>query len=487
MIRSVYQSIPKALRPVFSGLCCIALCSGVQAASDPNEQVLAAGLTPEVMSTAIALRDQSLEASSAYAIVESLTTEIGPRLAGSEAEARARDWAVKMLRAKGFDNVRIETFEVPGWERGEERAAIVAPFPQPLIVTALGGSVATPKEGITAEVALFETLDDLRYASREQVAGKIVYVSHAMQRTQDGSSYGYFGRVRRESPELAAAKGAVGVMIRSVGTDQHRFPHTGQTRYAADVTPVPAAALSNPDADQLERIAARGEPITVNLLLTPKAVGTVQSGNVIADIVGSDYPDEIVIIGGHLDSWDLGTGAIDDGAGVGITVAAAELINALDTRPKRTLRLILWGAEEIGLLGGRAYVERHRASLRKHVSGTESDFGGGRVWQLTSRVAPEIEPFVAVLAQTLAPLGVARGRDDVASSGPDLIPMVSAGMPAIRLVQDGSDYFDYHHTPDDTLDKVNALDLNQNVAAFVVFSWLATNTSLADWGWQDVE
>lgn len=440
-----------------------------------------------VIDSAREMRDLAREGTEAYTWLESLTTEVGPRLAGSTQEARARDWAVEKLSSLGFDNVRIEPFSISGWERGVEVAEVLAPYPQPLVVTTLGGSVATPTEGISGRVMGFATLAELESLPDNSLGGDIVYVGHAMRSTQDGSHYGYFGRLRREGASIAAAKGASALLIRSIGTDSHRMPHTGSMTYAAGIKQIPAAALSNPDADQIERMLSRQEPISVRLTLQPKFTGEVESGNVIADITGSELPDEMVVIGGHLDSWDLGTGAIDDGAGVAITLEAARMILASGQRPKRTIRLILWGAEEVGLLGGKAYVERHRSRLRDHVMGTESDFGAGKIWQITSRVSAEAEPLVALIAGLVEPLGIAPGANSVSSSGPDLTPMMAEGMPAFRFVQDGRDYFDLHHTPDDTLDKVSAANLDQSVAAYVVFAWIAANSDLSDWGWREVD
>ena len=436
------------------------------------------GLSQASLEHAVTLRDIAMAGSGAYAIVESLTTEVGPRLAGSESEARAREWGKIKLQSLGFDNVRIETFEMEYWERGEEQASLVYPFPQPLAITALGGSVATPPEGLEAEVAIFESLDALEAAAPGSLEGRIAYVGHAMQATQNGSSYGFYGRLRREGASIAAARGALAIMIRSIGTDSHRMPHTGQMRYSDDAPRIPAAALSNPDADQIERIALRGKPIRAHLKLTPRSVGTRLSGNVIGEIVGFERPEEVVIIGGHLDSWDQGTGAVDDGAGIGIATAAAKLILDSGKRPRRTIRVIYWGAEEVGLLGGSAYLEANRGELGNHIIGTESDFGAGRAWQMNAQVSKEGQAVVDLIGQLVAPIGIVRGNMDKAGSGPDLTPMVRAGLPSFRFTQDGMDYFDLHHTPDDTLDKIESAALDQNVAAFVVFAWLAANSTV---------
>lgn len=423
---------------------------------------------------------QAMAGSNAMAIVTSLTTEVGPRLAGSEAEARARVWAVKTLTEKGFANVRSEPFEMDAWERHEEGAEVLAPYPQPLSVTALGGSVPTEKNGLSAQVAVFETVEDLKRAPEDSLTGRIAYVGHAMQRTQDGSSYGYFNEARTDGPSIAAGKGAVGYLIRSVGTDSHRFPHTGSLRYREDMPRIPALALSNPDADQIERIAADGKTLSVRLMVDSSEVPAAQSGNVLAEVVGREVPQEIVVIGAHLDSWDLGTGAVDDGAGVGITMAALELIKDAGLAPRRTIRLVLWGAEEVGLLGANAYRDRHKEELAQHVIGSESDFGGGRVWKVTADSQSEAgDRLFAEVARLLAPIGVAPGSDDQPGGGPDLYPLIAAGVPTSRLHQDGRDYFDLHHTADDTVDKLDAASLDQNVAAFAVFAWLVADSDVS--------
>ena len=459
-------SVPRSLLPILA-LCCGAAMSMAQPVSR------------ESLAHAEMLRTQAMTGSNAMAIVTSLTTEVGPRLAGSEAEARARVWAVNTLTEKGFSNVRNEPFEMDAWERHEEGAEILAPYPQPLAVTALGGSVPTGKSGLSAQVAVFETLDDLKGAPEGSLTGHIAYVGHAMQRTQDGSSYGYFNEARTGGPSIAAGKGAVGYLIRSVGTDSHRFPHTGSLRYREDMPRIPALALSNPDADQIERIAADGKMLSVRIKVDSSEVPAAQSGNVLAEVVGREAPEEVVVIGAHLDSWDLGTGAVDDGAGVGITMAALELIKDAGLAPRRTIRLVLWGAEEVGLLGANAYRDRHKAELGQHVIGSESDFGGGRVWKVTADSQTEAgDRLFAEISRLLAPIGVAPGSDDQPGGGPDLYPLIAAGVPTLRLHQDGRDYFDLHHTADDTVDKLDAASLDQNVAAFAVFAWLVADSDV---------
>ncbi|MEL6546040.1 MAG: M20/M25/M40 family metallo-hydrolase [Myxococcota bacterium] len=445
--------------------------------------LLSASFEPDlkIRKQAEQLRDAALSDDTAYRYLESLTTEIGPRLAGTEDEARARSWSVKALKALGFKQVRVEPFDMETWIRGKETARILAPFPQPLSVTALGRSGSTGSRELTGTVAVFQSIKDLEALPSGSLRGKIAYVSHQMGKTMDGSSYGYFGKVRFKGPSIAASKGAKAILIRSVGTDSHRMPHTGGTSWEEKQIPIPALALSNPDADQLERIARRGQSIKVGMTVTPKVLGMRKSGNVIVDLPGTDSPKEIVVVGGHLDSWDLGTGAVDDGAGVAITTGAVHLIQKLGLKPKRTIRLIHWGAEEVGLYGAKAYAKAHADELGEHVLGSESDFGAERVYAIHANVSSDGEALIEAMLAVMAPLGIGRGTmgpSFTGSGGPDLIPLHSRGLPRFRLAQDGTDYFDLHHTPDDTFDKVKPEALAQNVAAYAVFLWFVANSDV---------
>ncbi|GAA4740282.1 M28 family metallopeptidase [Sphingomonas daechungensis] len=407
------------------------------------------------------LRDAALKDDYAWDIVEGLTTEVGQRMAGTEAEARARDWAVRKLTAMGFSNVRIEPFDMPVWTRGREAAEILGPFPQKMVVTALGNSASTPGEGITGEVVGFNSEAEFEAAPAETVRGKIVFVSHAMPRTQDGSSYGYFGAPRRQGPSVASRKGAIAIIVRSIGTDYHRNPHAGVQRFEDGVKPIPAGALSIPDAEQLQRILKRGKPVTMRLTLVSQ-VTQGKSGNVIAEVPGRDSKAPILLVGGHLDSWDLGTGAIDDASGVAITTAAAKRI--MDAgKPLRTIRVVWFGAEEVGLFGGFDYQKKHGSE--PHYAIAESDFGADRIWKVDSKLGKDREAEGKALQLALSPLGIVPGSLDKAD-GSDIEPLLNAGMPGVGLSQDGTHYFDLHHTPDDTLDKIDPEALRQNVAAY---------------------
>ena len=431
-------------------------------------------LPAKVEAHATLLMDRALESDQGYKTVAELTTKIGPRLAGSEAEARAREWGVQHLKDLGFKNVRIEPFEISYWERETEAAAITSPYPQPLTITALGNSVSTPEGGVSGEVVRFPTLTDLiNYEEGPSLEGKVVFVDEYMVRTQDGSGYGVAVRKRSGAANEAGKRGAVAALIRSVGTDSHRMPHTGVMNYEENVDQVPIAALSAPDADQLTRALEMSEdPVTVSLDISVKTRETAPSGNVIGEIPGRT--DEIVVIGGHLDSWDLGTGAIDDGAGIGISVGAAKVILDARKKPERTIRVVMFGSEEVGLFGGFAYAREHADELGKHVMAAESDFGAGRIYQLQTKIGETQQKKGDEMARVLEPLGIARG-DNNGFGGPDVTPLRAAGVPVTSLRQNGWDYFDLHHTADDTLDKIDPEDLAQNVAAYAAFTWMAAN------------
>ena len=421
------------------------------------------------------LRTAALSSDNAWDIVESLVTEVGPRLAGSEAEARARQWAVRMLREQRLSNIRVEDFTIPYWDATREEASVVAPTQQRLVVAALGGSPSTPQGGLEAEIVRFADMAALEAAPNSAVAGRIVFIDERMIRSQDGSGYGAAVAKRGRCAPVAQSKGALACLIRSVGTDPHRFAHQGGSSRQAQGASLPAAAISPADADLLARLVASGRSVRVNLNIEADIRENAPSGNVIAEIRGRERPEEIVILAAHLDSWDLGQGAIDDGAGVAIVTAAARLIRDLPQRPRRTIRILLAGAEENGVHGGTAYARAH--ANENHIVGAESDFGAGRVWRFRSRFADPALPHARAIQRQLAPLGIILG-DNAASGGADISDLRTAGMPVVDLSQDGLDYFDLHHTADDTLDKIDPEALRQNVAAFAVFAYLAAEN---DW------
>ncbi len=428
------------------------------------------------LAAAALLRDNALTGNTpepaAYRLVRELTTTIGPRLAATAPEAAARDWVAAKMKSFGFTNVHIQTFAVPHWERGVETATTIGPNPQRLALTALGFSGATPAAGIDAEVVQFADLDALKAAG--DLTGKIVFIDHAMHAAQDGSSYGAFNAIRTAGPAIAASKGAAAYLHRSLATGPARLPHTGVTRWPDGVKPIPAAALSVPDAMQLARLVAAG-PVRLHLVLTPRDLGMGTSGNVVGEIKGTG-PD-VVLVGGHLDSWDLGTGAIDDAAGVAITMTAAwDIASSIALGylppPKRTIRVVAFGDEEAqGPLGGATYLKGHPETVALAL---EADFGGDRVWSLRTSVNPAAKAQVAQLARLLAPLGVAASPLP-AFGGTDIEAAAEGGAGVIDLAQDGTHYFDLHHSADDTLDKIDPAALNQAVAAYAATLWWAAN------------
>ncbi|MWV29404.1 M28 family peptidase [Aurantiacibacter rhizosphaerae] len=428
--------------------------------------ILPAAAQAEHHTTAVADRaDHALTSDqAAWDFLEGITTEVGPRQPGTPAEARGRAWAMDWLNARGFAKVADEPFQMRTWVRGEEEARVTAPFAQPMHITALGNTASTGADGIEAEVVYFPSYADLEAAPVGSLSGKIAFISHDMRPTQDGSGYSFAGPARWTGPSLAASKGAIATIIRSIGTENHRTPHTGGTTFADGVEPTPAGALSNPDADNLERMFARadGQPITMHLTLTPRWLGDTTSGNVLGEITGSNPSLPPVLVACHLDSWDLGTGAIDDAAGCAI-VASAALNVAEAGQPLRTIRVLMAGAEETGLWGSEAYSATH---IDEPIGvGMESDFGADRIWRFESNFRETNPDLHARIAQSVARFGVANSTN-VASGGADINISRDQGGAIIDLQQDGTRYFELHHTPDDTLDKVDPVQLRQNVAVW---------------------
>jgi carboxypeptidase Q len=432
------------------------------------------GETPEAAApladAAARIVGRALVANRAMETLEQLCDDCGARLSGSENAARAVAWCVERLQRDGFEHVRAEKVMVPHWVRGECRVAMTAPRPQQLTACALGGSVGTGGHAITAPVIATESLQSLEKLAAADVAGKIVLFTRRMER-EGGEKAGYGATVSiRGGGAVAAAKlGAVGVMIRSVGTGNARLVHTGAMHYEDGVAQLPAVAISAEDSEMLERMLARGIAVQASLDLTCETQGDVESANVVGEIVGREKPEEVVVIGGHLDSWDLGLGAIDDGAGVVICWEAARLLKELDLRPRRTLRVVFFMNEENGLAGGDGYATQHADELPRHVAAIESDGGAGRPlgFGCSSGDADlaRVQQFGALLR------GIGAGNVKSGGGGADVSPMRRRGVPTLGLNQDSHWYFDYHHTPADTPDKVDPFELSLNVAAMGVMAY----------------
>jgi hypothetical protein len=421
---------------------------------------------------AAAIRDKALTDPTAWTMLESLTTEVGPRPVGSPAMARARDWGVATLKRLGFQSVHVESFTTRAWSRGPESAQVVGPWPQKLAIIGIGGSAPTPPGGLTAPIALFKSYGEMLAQPPGALKGMIAVVTQPMGRTQDASSYGAVGVMRFLGAAEAARRGAVGYLIRSISTDDTRLPHAGGGAEAG----IPAAALSPPDAELLEHMVARGKPVTVRLDMASSIDPAAPAWNVVGEIPGRGATDEVIVVGGHLDSWDPGTGAIDDAAGIAITTAAAKLAGEAGP-PRRTIRVVMWGSEEQGG-SGRAYAEAHKAEAGKIMVAGESDLGAGRIWSLRLPKAGAEHAAMKAFRAALPPLKVVVKAEPPRSGGSDIRGLIGLGVPFVDFNQDASRYFDLHHSADDTLDKVDPDELAQNVAVWASFLWTAANSDV---------
>ena len=422
--------------------------------------------------TADQLVDRELARSQSYEILSHLTDEIGPRLSGSANAAAAVRWTTERFRAWGID-VRNERVMVPHWVRGREEASLVSHRNQNIVLTALGGSVATPPKGVTADVVEVNSFDELKSLGAK-VRGKIVYFNNPMdmemvRARRSFEAYGKAVAYRADGPSRAAEYGAVAALIRSVASASLRTPHTGALHYDPKQPKIPAAAMAIEDAMLVDRLIRRGDHVRMHLVLTPKTLPDAPSANVIAEVRGRERPDEIVLIGGHLDSWDLGTGAIDDGAGVAMVMESLRLLKQMDVHPKRTIRAVLFMNEENGLRGGRQYFENHKRE--KHVAVIETDAGGAAPTGFSTTLKGDALAALEARAQVLAKVGAARFEVSP-ETGADTSFLVESGVPGFGLIPDPLHYFDYHHSPADTLDKVDPKELAQDTAAVVALAYV---------------
>ncbi len=393
-----------------------------------------------------------------------LTDTIGHRLSGSPQLERAVMWAVETMKRDGLENVHTETVLVPKWVRGSERADVIAPVHRRLSMLGLGNSVGTPAEGIEAPVVVVHGFEELE-AHASDLPGRIVLLNVPF------TSYSETSRYRRVGPSRAARHGALAVLVRSIGPDGLRLPHTGELEYTAGAPRIPAAALSSEDADLLERLVTRGGPVVVRLKMDAHMDGEAASANVVGEVRGRERPEEVVVVGGHLDSWDVGDGAIDDGGGCVVAMEALRVMRTLGLRPRRTVRVVLWTNEENGGRGGVAYRDRHRGELGRHVAMIESDNGVSRPLGFGVAGSDAARRTVAAIAALLAPIGaseVVAGGD-----GADIAPSVrEAHVPALSLEVDSSKYFLVHHTAADTVDKIDPVEMAKCAAAMTVMAYV---------------
>ncbi|MBB6123417.1 M20/M25/M40 family metallo-hydrolase [Sphingobium subterraneum] len=426
------------------------------------------------------LREKALTDSTAWKLVEQLTTLFGARPAGSPSEQAAALWGAATLRDMGFAHAAAEPFALETWEPGTYFATIVAPNPQQLVVTPLGGTTGASVE---AFAAVFPTYAAFKAATPEALAGKIAVVLEAIPRTQDGSGYSRAIAIRMNGAREAAERGAVGYLMRGLGTQKERTANGGAAR--PEKTPFPAFALAPPDAEQLGRLARLG-PVRLRLSSSAGWTGKSRSHNVVAEIDGRDPAAKAILVSAHLDSWEQGTGAVDDGFGIAVVTAAAKLVRDLPVRPRRTIRIVWFGAEEVSqpepvntFAGARAYAARHATATPPLALVAESDGGAGRVLRLAIG-APENGDLVVRLRSALSPLGVSVLAEAPRAGGPDISVLQATGIPAFRLFQDASSQFDTHHNANDVLSAIDPAALSQNVAAWAVSLWLIADSEDPD-------
>ena len=449
--------------------------------SSPSPSPTPAVFSQQTLADLKRLQQAALNSDYAYRQVAHLANNIGPRLSGSAQAAKAVEYVANELKTIGCE-VQLEKVMVPHWTRGEETAALVQ-FPgqannttQKIVLCALGASVAVPVNGITAEVIAVRNFDELKSLPREKVAGRIVLFNYPFDKQmaaegRGNEAYGEAVVYRSDGPSAAARQGAVACLIRSVGGAEYRLPHTGQTNYANDAPKIPAGAVTAEDADLIADLLRQG-PVKMKLILTPQQLPDVESYNVIGNIKGSEHPEQVIIVSGHLDSWDLGTGAIDDGAGVAVSMEAANLIQKLRLKPKRTIRVIAWMNEENGSAGSKQYAKDH--GKEDHFAAMETDGGAGHPLGINIKGTPEVKKILVPVAAVLQESG-AGILNLVEHCGADIEPLEKAGVPCFSPIQDSRFYFNYHHTAADTLDKIVPKELAENSAVVAVAAYALAN------------
>src|SRR5438034_6434740 len=454
-----------------------------QSTATPTPTATPVVFSPQTLADLKRLQQAALSSDYAYRQVAHLANNIGPRLTGSAQATKAVEYVAGELKAIGCE-VQLEKVMVPHWIRGEETAALVqflgqaANTTQKIVLCALGDSVATAADGIQAEVIAVRNFDELKSLPREKVAGKIVLFNYPFDKQmaaegRGGEAYGEAVVYRADGPSAAARQGAVACLIRSVGGADYRLPHTGMTKYANDAPKIPAGAVTSEDADLIVDLVRQG-PVKMKLVLTPQQLPDVESYNVIADIKGSAHPEQVIIVSGHLDSWELGTGANDDGAGVAVSMELANLIQKLRFKPKRTIRVIAWMNEENGEAGSKQYAKDREKEFSNHFAAMETDGGAGHPIGINIKANAEVKKMFAPVAAILQESG-AGILNLVEHCGADIEPLEKAGVPSFSPIQDNRFYFNYHHTAADTLDKIVPKELAENSAVVAVVAYALAN------------
>lgn len=442
---------------IVNTLCCFAVLSAQSNSSKSNS------LTEQYQSRAARIIETALADSSGFDQLAELCDTFGPRFSATENLEQAIEWALKGLQENGFDNVHGEPVMVPRWVRGAESATLLVPWKKTLHMLGLGGSVATPPEGITAEVLVVGSFDELEQRASE-ATGKIVLYDVPF------TSYGKTVRYRYGGASAAAKAGAVASLIRSVGPYSMNTPHTGAMQYEEGVKKIPHAAITAEDAAMLHRLADRGIKIKIQLKMEAKTLEDVLSNNVVAELKGSEKPEEVIVISGHMDSWDVGQGAMDDGSGCIAAWQAVKILKDLNLRPRRTIRIVFWTNEENGLRGGKRYRDDHKDELGKHVAAIESDNGVFSPLGFGFTGSEKARELLKEISDLLTSIKADSVFDH--GGGADIGPIMEAGVPGIGLKVDTSRYFWYHHTNADTWDKLDQDEFNRCVAALAVMSYV---------------
>jgi carboxypeptidase Q len=441
--------------------------------------------TPDQLAVMERLRNAAMKDPYALDQLRHLTDNIGPRISGSPQAGQAVEYVAAEMRKLGAE-VTLEKAKVPHWVRGVETGELVA-WPgqtpgtaQKVVLTALGGSVATPADGLTAEVVVVDDWKQLGALPAGAVKGKILLFNHKFDKelaAQGGGLEAYGGGVvyRGAGPIAGAAVGAAAVLVRSVGGADFRLPHTGMTAYSDSAAKIPAAAITAEDADLLKDLSSQG-PVKMRLTLTPQTLPDAESFNVIADWKGTEHPEQVVIVSGHLDSWDLGTGAIDDGAGVVVSMQVIHLLHDLEIHPRRTVRFVAWMSEEEGSQGAAQYMIDHKDDVANHIGAIESDLGADHPSGIFYAGKPALGQWLRPVAQVLDAIGA---ETNVASpeTGEDIDGLTEKGVPSFAPLQDSRFYFNYHHTAADTFDKVDPKHLSENAAVMTVLAYALADSA----------
>jgi len=445
-------------------------------AQNPQGSVEPNSISPQLKSELAALRDAALSDDYTYQQTAHLTDTIGPRAVGSPQAQVAVQYVAEELRRLGLQ-VELEAVQVPHWIRGVESAELVE-YPgqapgatQKIVLTALGGNTPTPASGLTGDVIVAKSFEELKALGRDKVAGKIVLFNVPFDKQKAanglaGEAYGEAVAYRGSGPKAAAELGAAACLIRSVGGADYRLPHTGWSAPAG----IPAGAVTSEDADLIARLAAQGR-VRMHVALASENGPETTSYNVIGDLKGTEHPEQIVVVSGHLDSWDLGTGAIDDAAGVAVAMETAHLLQQLHLHPRRTIRVIAWMDEENGGKGHDVYAKEHAAEMANHAAAIESDLGADHPLGFQAKINPAALPILKPVQDILQSFGANLIHLSERAPGADITPMAKAGVPTFGLMQDNRTYFNYHHTAADTLDKIVPQELRENAAAMAVMGY----------------